>query len=88
MFETTEALIHHARFCILNMTHADSSEIEQALKTAQAWAFDAGKAAFTTKTSRPEDLPVMLQICGRTGRVPTELSRLSQTTVHLLFLRP
>jgi hypothetical protein len=74
MFEMTEALIHHARFCILNMTHADSSEIEQTIKTAQTWAFDAGKAAFTTKTSRPNDLPVMLHAAYDDGFFEAQLA--------------
>ena len=63
MFEITEALIHHARFCILNMTNADHDETSQELRMAQVCAYRAGYRAlrFGTKaTDKPSHLPEML----------------------------
>lgn len=60
MFEMAEALIHHARFCIRVMTNADPVDTERELTTAKAFAFDAGKIAFTNKSARPAILPDIL----------------------------
>ncbi len=62
MFKMTEALIHHARFCVLDITNADPKEIERELTTARAFAFDAGRAAFRNQVPMPSFLPEI--ICG------------------------
>ena len=59
MFEMTEALIHHARFCILNMTNADPMETERELTTARAFAFDAGRVAFSNQAPMPALFPAI-----------------------------
>lgn len=60
MFEMTEALIHHARFRILNMTNADPKEAERELTTARAFAFDAGRVAFNNQAIMPAFFPEIL----------------------------
>lgn len=60
MFEMTEALIHHARFCVLGMTNADPVETERELTTARAFAFDAGRVAFRNQVDMPSVLPEIL----------------------------
>lgn len=46
MFEMTEALIYHARFCVLNMTNADPVEIKRELETAMEFSYEAGRRAY------------------------------------------
>lgn len=61
MFEMTEALIHHARFCVLNMTSGDPVETARELATAKAFAFDAGRAAFCSHLPKPTYFPAILE---------------------------
>ena len=67
MFEMTEALIHHARFYILNMTNADPKETERELTTAKAFAFDAGRAAFHTHLPKQTNFPSILEAAYEDG---------------------
>ena len=60
MFELTEALIHHARFCVLGMTNADPKEIERELAKAKSLAFRSGVAAFHNQTEKPSYIPEIL----------------------------
>ncbi|EGQ64013.1 hypothetical protein GGI1_22921 [Acidithiobacillus sp. GGI-221] len=60
MFEMTAALIHHARFCVLEMTNGDPVETERELTTARAFAFDAGRVAFNNNASMPTFFPETL----------------------------
>lgn len=46
MFEMTEALIHHARFCVLNMTGGDPVEAARELTAVKTSAYNAGCLAF------------------------------------------
>lgn len=61
MFEMTESLIHHARFCVLNMTSGDPVEAARELATAKACAFDAGRAAFRSYLPKPTYFPTILE---------------------------
>lgn len=61
MFEMTEALIHHARFCVLEMTNADPVETERELATARALAFDAGRVAFDNQVPMLTIFPEIIQ---------------------------
>ena len=63
MFELTEALIHHARFTILNMTNGDPEETDQELRMAEIWAYSAGYRDFRVgikATDKPTHLPEIL----------------------------
>ena len=63
MFEMTEALIHHARVCILGITNADPDETNQELRMAQVCAYNAGYRAFrfgVEAKAKPSHLPEML----------------------------
>ncbi|MBU2768297.1 hypothetical protein HAP94_19505 [Acidithiobacillus ferrivorans] len=60
MFDMTEALIHHALFCVLTLTNATIAEIRREQQLAEAFAFHAGRDSFTTKITMPHYFPSIL----------------------------
>jgi hypothetical protein len=60
MFEMTEALIHHARFCVLSLTEAAIAEIKREQQLAESFAFSAGRDSYSTKLSMPHFFPQVL----------------------------